>query len=78
MVATVIALAVTYVLTKHLPVMPMVTAAMVVICGDRGLGGRQRLRSPRRQSAGVLRRPVGCAATNLDQFGRRRAPSLGR
>ena len=37
MVATVIALAVTYVLTKHLPVMPMVTAAMVVIFGGATL-----------------------------------------
>ena len=37
MVATVIALAVTYALTKHLPVMPMVTAAMVVIFGGATL-----------------------------------------
>ena len=37
MVATVIALAVTYVLTKHLPVMPMVTAEMVVIFGGATL-----------------------------------------
>ena len=37
MVATVIALAVTYVLTKHLPVMPLVTAAMVVIFGGATL-----------------------------------------
>ncbi len=37
MVATLIALAVTYVLTKHLPVMPMVTAAMVVIFGGATL-----------------------------------------
>ena len=37
MAATVIALAVTYALTKHLPVMPMVTAAMVVIFGGATL-----------------------------------------
>ncbi|MFT4098008.1 MAG: septation protein A [Rhodoblastus sp.] len=37
MVASVIALAVTYALTKHLPVMPMVTAAMVVIFGGATL-----------------------------------------
>ncbi len=37
MVATVIALAVTYALTKHLPVMPVVTAAMVVIFGGATL-----------------------------------------
>lgn len=37
MVATIVALAVTYALTKHLPVMPMVTAAMVVVFGGATL-----------------------------------------
>lgn len=37
MAATVVALAVTYALTKHLPVMPMVTAAMVVVFGGATL-----------------------------------------
>ncbi len=37
MAATVVALAVTYALTRHLPVMPMVTAAMVVIFGGATL-----------------------------------------
>jgi len=37
MAATVIALAVTYALTKHLPVMPMVTAAMVLVFGGATL-----------------------------------------
>lgn len=37
MAATVVALAVTYSLTKHLPVMPMVTAAMVIVFGGATL-----------------------------------------
>ena len=37
MAATIVALAVTYALTKHLPVMPMVTAAMVVVFGGATL-----------------------------------------
>ena len=37
MVATIVALAVTYALTKHLPVMPMVTVAMVVVFGGATL-----------------------------------------
>ena len=37
MVATIVALAVTYALTKHLPVMPMVTAAMVIVFGGATL-----------------------------------------
>ncbi|MCB1539420.1 MAG: septation protein A [Rhodoblastus sp.] len=37
MAATVIALAVTYALTKHLPVMPMVTAIMVLVFGGATL-----------------------------------------
>ena len=37
MAATIVALAATYSLTKHLPVMPMVTAAMVVIFGGATL-----------------------------------------
>ena len=37
MAATVVALAVTYALTRHLPVMPMVTAAMVIVFGGATL-----------------------------------------
>ncbi len=37
MAATIVALAVTYSLTRHLPVMPMVTAAMVVVFGGATL-----------------------------------------